>query len=160
MISRWHFHLRPACWAWIMLPQRKRLNSMSIYCWSPTMFKEQLQKKSIANCSSCLLVEGLDTSYFLNFYFKLNYNAKEREINSKFMAHVFKLRTCESPEENVLIYLLELIRLSVLVNQLNFLSVIYMMLNVYILSIAANSYWSPKFQLIWLATLHLYHQDK
>ena len=86
------------------------------------------------------MVEGLDTSYFLNFYFKLNYNAMEREINSKFMAHVFKLRTCESPEENVLIYLLELIRLSVLVNQLNFLSVIYMMLNVYILSIAANSY--------------------
>lgn len=99
-----------------------------------------VKKKSVANCSSCLLVEGLDTSYFLNFYFKLNYNAMEREINSKFMAHVFKLRTCESPEENVLIYLLELIRLSVLVNQLNFLSVIYMMLNMYILSISANSY--------------------
>lgn len=86
------------------------------------------------------MVEGLDISYFLNFYFKLNYNAMEREINSKFMAHVFKLRTCESPEENVLIYLLELIRLSVLVNQLNFLSVIYMMLNMYILSVSANSY--------------------
>lgn len=97
-------------------------------------------KKSIANCSSCLLVERLDTSYFLNFYFKLNYSAMEREMNSKFMAHVFKLRTCESPEENVLIYLLELIRLSALVNQLNFLSVIYMMLNVYSLPVSANLY--------------------
>lgn len=86
------------------------------------------------------MVEGLDTSYFLNFYFKLNYSAMEREMNSKFMAHVFKLRTCESPEEKVLIYLLELIRLSALVNQLNFLSVIYMMLNVYSLPISANSY--------------------
>ena len=56
------------------------------------MFKEHLQKKRIANCFSCLLVEGLNTSYFLNFYFQLNYNAMEREINSKFMAHVFKLR--------------------------------------------------------------------
>lgn len=84
----------------------------------------------------------------------------EREMNSKFMAHVFKLRTCESPEEDVLIYLWELIRLSVLVNQLNFLSVIYMMLNVYILSISANSYQPPKFQSTWLATAHLYHQDK
>lgn len=72
----------------------------------------------------------------------------EREMNSKFMAYVFKLRTCESPEEDVLIYLWELIRLSVLVNQLNFLSMIYMMSNVYILSISVNSYQSPKFQLI------------
>lgn len=69
---------------------------MGIYCWSPTIARAAA-KKSIANCSSCLLAERLDTSYFLNFYFKLNYSAMEREMNSKFMAHVFKTQNMWEP---------------------------------------------------------------
>lgn len=49
-------------------------------------------------------------------------------MSSRVRGHVFKLRTSGSPEENILIYLLELISSSVLENQLTtFLSVIYMM---------------------------------
>ena len=56
----------------------------------------------------------------------------ERAMSSRVRGHVFKLRTNGSPEENTLIYLLELISLSVLENQLTFLSVIYMMESGYI----------------------------